>query len=83
MSTKCIIVHAKERTTHGLISELVVRTCLKALFLVGMLSYSVACGLVASIVSLKIQILTLKAPNKNCSRRHFNFFLLSFEENKA
>ena len=26
--------------------------------------------------------LTLKAPNKNCSRRHFNFLLLSFEENK-
>ena len=24
--------------------------------------------------------LTLKAPNKNCSRRHFNFLLLSFEE---
>ena len=28
-------------------------------------------------------ILTLKAPNKNCSRQHFNFLLLSFEENKA
>ena len=27
--------------------------------------------------------LTLKAPNKSCSRRHFNFLLLSFEENKA
>ena len=27
--------------------------------------------------------LTLKAPNKNCSRRHYNFLLLSFEENKA
>ena len=27
--------------------------------------------------------LTLKVPNKNCSRRHFNFLLLSFEENKA
>ena len=27
--------------------------------------------------------LTLKAPNKNCSRRHFNFLLLSLEENKA
>ena len=26
---------------------------------------------------------TFKAPNKNCSRRHFNFLLLSFEENKA
>ena len=26
---------------------------------------------------------TLKTPNKNCSRRHFNFLLLSFEENKA
>ena len=29
------------------------------------------------------KMLTLKAPNKNCSRRHFNFLLLSFEENKA
>ena len=28
-------------------------------------------------------LLTLKAPNKNCSRRHFNFLLLSFEENKV
>ena len=27
--------------------------------------------------------LTLKAPNKNCSRRHFIVLLLSFEENKA
>ena len=26
--------------------------------------------------------LTLKGPNKNCSRRHFNFLLLSFEEKK-
>ena len=26
---------------------------------------------------------TLEAPNNNCSRRHFNFSLLSFEENKA
>ena len=24
--------------------------------------------------------LTLKAPKKNCSRRHFNFLLLSFED---
>ena len=30
-----------------------------------------------------IILLTLKTPNKNCSRRHFNFLLLSFEENKA
>ena len=29
-----------------------------------------------------LYILTLKAPHKNCSR-HFNFLLLSFEENKA
>ena len=28
-------------------------------------------------------LLPLKALNKNCSRRHFNFLLLSFEENKA
>ena len=27
--------------------------------------------------------LTLKAPNKNCNRRDFNFLLLSLEENKA
>ena len=27
--------------------------------------------------------LTLKALNKNCSRRHFHFLLFSFEENKA
>ena len=30
-----------------------------------------------------IDMLTLKALNKNCSRRHFNFLLLSFEENKT
>ena len=28
-------------------------------------------------------ILTLKAPNKNCSRRHFNFLPLSLEGNMA
>ena len=28
-------------------------------------------------------MLTLKAPNKNCSRRHLIFLLLSFDENKA
>ena len=27
--------------------------------------------------------LTLKAPNKNCSGRHFIFILLSFKENKT
>ena len=27
--------------------------------------------------------LTLKTPNKNYRRRHFNFLVLSFEENKA
>ena len=27
--------------------------------------------------------LTLRAPNKNGSRRYFNFLLLSFKENKA
>ena len=27
--------------------------------------------------------LTIKAPNKNCSRRHFIFLLLSFEEKRA
>ena len=30
-----------------------------------------------------LRVLTLKAPNKNCSRQHFNFSLLSFNENKA
>ena len=29
------------------------------------------------------KLITQKAPNKNCSRRHINFLLLSFEENKA
>ena len=28
-------------------------------------------------------LLALKAPNKNCSRRHLNVLILSFEENKA
>ena len=30
-----------------------------------------------------VDSLTLKVPNKNCSRRHFDFLLLSFQENKA
>ena len=30
-----------------------------------------------------VKNLTLKAPNKYCSRRHFNFLPLSFEKNKA
>ena len=36
-----------------------------------------------SVVISSPGALTLKAPNKNCSRRHFNFLLLSFEDNKA
>ena len=32
---------------------------------------------------LTLMCLTLKAPNKSCSRQHFKFLLLSFEENKA
>ena len=32
---------------------------------------------------IKKNILTFKAPNKNCSRQHFNFLFLSLEENKA
>ena len=32
---------------------------------------------------IKLTTLTLKVPNKNCSRQHFNFLLLSFKENKA
>ena len=34
----------------------------------------------ANVVSL---MLTLKAPNKNCSGCHFNFLLLSVEENNS
>ena len=34
-------------------------------------------------ILLYFLILTLQAPNKNCSRRHFNFFTFFFEENKA
>ena len=30
-----------------------------------------------------LQNLTFKVPNKNCSRQHFNFILLSFKENEA
>ena len=33
--------------------------------------------------SIIIEPITLKAPNKNCSRRYFNFLLLFFEENKT
>ena len=33
--------------------------------------------------SISVFVSTLKAPNKNCGRRHFNFSLLSFEENEA
>ena len=36
----------------------------------------------STICIFHIWNLTLKAPNKNCSRWHFNFLLLSFEENK-
>ena len=32
--------------------------------------------------TMNFQILTLKAPNKNCSRRHFFFLLLFFEKKK-
>ena len=32
---------------------------------------------------LILDCLTLKVPNKNCSRQHFNFLLLSLEENEA
>ena len=36
-----------------------------------------------TMTTLYINKQTLKAPNKNYSRRHFNFVLLSFEENKT
>ena len=32
---------------------------------------------------VSLNIFTLKVPNKNCSRRHYNFLILSLEENKA
>ena len=34
-------------------------------------------------VDFPLTTLTLKVPNKDRSRRHFDFLLLSFEENKA
>ena len=34
-------------------------------------------------VDCNLLTLTVKAPNKNCSRRHFNFLLSSFKENEA
>ena len=37
----------------------------------------------AKVCCFDHSVLTLKAPNKNCSRQHFNFLLLSFKENKA
>ena len=30
-----------------------------------------------------VSLQEIEAPNKNCSRRHFNCFFLSFEENKT
>ena len=39
--------------------------------------------IISLMKSLADDLLTHKAPNKNCSRRHFNFLHLSFEENKA
>ena len=39
-----------------------------------------------NVIKLQSQtstFLTLKSPNRNCSRRHFNFLLLSFGDNKA
>ena len=53
--------------------------------------YIISCNLpggklmsMSHMITKHYNMLTLKAPNKNCSRRHFNFFsLLSFEENKA
>ena len=43
-------------------------------------------GYIYSFLTLhyfKGNLLTPKVPNKNCSRLHFNFLFLSFEENKA
>ena len=48
-----------------------------------MISKPVFCWSVLAHFENPNETLTLKAPNKNCSRRHFNFFLLSLEENKA
>ena len=47
------------------------RPCLFLVYAKG-LTYSLGSG-----------INPFKAPNKNCSRRHFNVILLSVEENKA
>ena len=33
--------------------------------------------------NIQTKLLTLKAPNKNCSRRHFILFTFIFQENKA
>ena len=33
-----------------------------------------------SLILISQPSLTLKAPNKNCSRQHFNFLLLSFKK---
>ena len=37
----------------------------------------------ASLTFITWTLFALKAPNKNCSRRHFNFLHLSFEEKRA
>ena len=49
-------------------------------------SISAGSTLFAEIVicfRFEIYLLTLEAPNKICSRQHFNILLLSFEENKV
>ena len=35
------------------------------------------------ISELALTLKHVKVPNKNCSRQHFNFLVLSFKENKA
>ena len=47
-------------------------------------SGSTVCAYTVSNLNIwAVWLLTLKAPNKNCSRWHFDFLLLSFEGNKA
>ena len=43
------------------------------------LFYKLQMDKITLICIINISELTLKTPNKNCSRRHFNFLLLSFE----
>ena len=45
--------------------------------------YIISCEDFFAVLFESLLKLTLKAPNKNCSRRHFNFLLLPFKDNTA